>query len=1636
MFKANFKRFSPLAGRTEPAATSAVQMTTKYRVNVSAKKYLDESLLKQGLRGTKQFARLTKQDKREWREGLQRHINSLKSRLAARALSGVTPRGKTAYRMNRLTRLEAALIDNMREADEEPVELQGFGKAAVNISLAAAGVSVAVVAKKAHDTLKSVNNMMDDGAPTVKSTVDGVGAFVDAITHFVDAIKHVGAFLWKPALMILGIWLLTKYAHVSILTAAICSAVGAYIPEITDLFKKFLPDALKFQDGGLSMASDVIAMVCTCWVPGKDTKSVTGEFMKRASNFPRASDGIESFMKKALSLIEQFLNFILKRDDESRITLTGKLNAFDAWRKEAVEKITYATKHPTMPIEEIRKIKDIQIRGLGFHQVLATVESKRELNFWLEKLALTLAPHEGAINAENNMRPMPSCIMLGGGSGVGKTTMVRYIASMILVLSGDCTLSNALDNLWQKGSTEYWNGYIGQKCLVMDDCFQVKGKPGDMDSEAMQMIRGIGNWSYPLNFADLSSKGKIYLDTPLVVGTTNCKNVQAEWAPFITEPLALTRRFQTSCWVTLNPEYKDEDGRFAYDRVNKLFHDVIVDLAAQADKIKAEGGVMSVDQVMDAMPWNIWNLHPHKFDRTDISEAVMPGGLRAVIENTAREMKLRKQANREEIKDISSLLGILTEAMEVEAQAGVQHVVRYVSDDLNPVQSFDLESPHLEEEYPMPECEIIPDDALSFLDKQGTNLTRAQAWYQAMACESRYENFIYLLRCQYIMWKKLILGNTKNWGFPRVIMESMKLGMFLSITFKVVKALVLGAVNLLNVVISFVLGLFGGKAKEEPREKEEVKHIDIATYNSLGPLNTQVGVPPEEHVHENIYCNTLKCATPDADVGQFIGLGSDVYMFPKHYLNSLRTISQDIVLTFVSAKDGARGTLTVGDFLGLRIVEVPKYDVAAVAFGRVFFKACKNIVGHFLAQHEIKTIFRGSNVGVRLDVASFNKEGKLKQRTMYSPTCMYHGKAVASGSTEPLNGLARYTAPTVAGDCGAPLTIAENRHFGGRCILGFHSAGRDNIHGREGYSTLVSQEVARELYMQLYSYHDDLVTLETYGISELHGTERVEVQDALNTRGLTTGSFELIGVLNKPVHVPTKTSLKLSTCGRDEIFGPCPVAPAVLKSKYTDGVVIDPMIQGLKAYQTDLTCKSPKDLEPVVDLAMQKHWEATQHHPRSILTFEEAVVGVEGWKLKPINRKTSPGHRYRYYVTSKQPGKTAFFGNEDNFVLNDPNNEALQDLRQDVDTIIANAECGVRTLHLCTDFLKDELRPLAKVEAVATRVISATELDYTIAVRMYFGAFLAAMFDTYVANGMAPGINQYTQWFALAEALRSRGSKYFDGDFSRFDASEQPWIHEGMLGYVNRWYRYNNPEWEPRHDKIRGILWLDLVHSRHVTGFGNTLSFVVQWTKSLPSGHPLTTMVNSMYSLITLTGCYIILTGDATNMWKHAYIVTFGDDNLTAVDDLICEIFNQVTVAKCMRDHFGLTYTPGNKSGVLVPYTHLEDVTFLKRSFRVDDSIINRLLTTCPEPLGWVGPLDISSFLYIPYWYKNSRTPTEEIITRIEQMLCELSLHTEATWDKYYPTIATWCTENNVPLSYTSRAVTRTFVAQRMDVWF
>ena len=98
--------------RTQAKSVFVKQATLRSKVKRVVRRYQDNSVLGTK-KGAQKFERLTREDKRLWREGLQRAIAAVRDRFVQRVLAGVKPRSKTKDRIQSVSRLEQQLLQDM-----------------------------------------------------------------------------------------------------------------------------------------------------------------------------------------------------------------------------------------------------------------------------------------------------------------------------------------------------------------------------------------------------------------------------------------------------------------------------------------------------------------------------------------------------------------------------------------------------------------------------------------------------------------------------------------------------------------------------------------------------------------------------------------------------------------------------------------------------------------------------------------------------------------------------------------------------------------------------------------------------------------------------------------------------------------------------------------------------------------------------------------------------------------------------------------------------------------------------------------------------------------------------------------------------------------------------------------------------------------------------------------------------------------------------------------------------------------------------------------------------------------------------------------------------------------------------------
>lgn len=560
-----------------------------------------------------------------------------------------------------------------------------------------------------------------------------------------------------------------------------------------------------------------------------------------------------------------------------------------------------------------------------------------------------------------------------------------------------------------------------------------------------------------------------------------------------------------------------------------------------------------------------------------------------------------------------------------------------------------------------------------------------------------------------------------------------------------------------------------------------------------------------------------------------------------------------------------------------------------------------------------------------------------------------------------------YYAETTYGDCGALLHVNDKQSTAS--IIGMHVAGVPNT--GKGCSARLTREFVEE-YLR--------VANETYEVEPIGEGENKLTLEPDDTR---IANMTVVGRATPESAIPRQPleSKIVPSLLKDKYFV-SKKSQSALKPFWKDGVRVEPMIMARAGY-------SPGDIhisESYLESAKDSLYDYLVHNSshdveKCIMTYQQAVLGYgPGSELQSIPRKTSSG--YPYSVLHRPTNKTYFFGDKDEFDLTTP--EAL-DLEREVERCEVKIKKGVRCNFVFIDSLKDEKRPIEKVQVGKTRMFSGSPLVYLILCRKYFGSFMMWCVKNRIENGIAIGVNQYSsEWDHIACNLNKfgTGANKGAGDYSGLDKNERARINWHIVDLVNRWYSDGE---ENAH--VRNMLALDLINSLHINQ-----GLVMYWNESMPSGHFLTALFNSLHVHMCFRLTWIDLIRpksiDAHEFNEKAYLIILGDDHVYSVHPDYREIFTERRVGQSMLN-WGQTYTPETKEGELRDVLRaLEEVSFLKRRWRYEASSAR-----------FVAPLDLETVLDIANWQKKGGNVYDDVEVNVGNTLAELALHGKQTYD-------------------------------------
>lgn len=577
-----------------------------------------------------------------------------------------------------------------------------------------------------------------------------------------------------------------------------------------------------------------------------------------------------------------------------------------------------------------------------------------------------------------------------------------------------------------------------------------------------------------------------------------------------------------------------------------------------------------------------------------------------------------------------------------------------------------------------------------------------------------------------------------------------------------------------------------------------------------------------------------------------------------------------------------------------------------------------------------------------------------------------------------------YHGDSVSGDCGSLLVRIDPKRD--RKLLGVHVAGDVGI----GYSTLVTRS-----YLEGVLQNFVTAVRQSYvpDIGEAEGTKEFFSEWTPQ---------EVLGVLEKtqaPVR-NLRTSLRKSKL-YSKLIEPLTCPSQLAPFTNGEGVRNDPLSLGLRKLDVPQILLPQSIVEMVVQRMRLEYAKLKLNEDFGkcgLLTWSETLNGVEGsnW-MKPMNMATSPGYPY------------VLAGGKKRYVIQDA--EGKYSMGEQLMTAVVNREQeiinGWWLPAICYDVLKDERRPIEKVQAGKTRIFTCCPFDVNILMRKYFLKFLAHLMSHHLDGEVSVGINVHGDgWRILWNRLRAAGKYWVAGDYGAWDKRTPYQLAIQCLQIVEDFYK-RFEDYKPEHQKIREVLVSEMFSSVRIASGKEPILYRVY--QSMPSGIPLTAVYNSVINSALFRVIYVLIGQEhgivrrdlVNNYDSNVSFVAYGDDHLVRVAPGV-EWFNLRNIAEMMA-RYGIEYTMPWKGEVNQDWIADEQVTYLKRRFVQRGACVD-----APLPLEQV--LDISNWVHA----EDEKSGVDALESALDSIMIELTHHGKEVWTEWKRKIFEVCVQESL----------------------
>lgn len=1428
---------------------------------------------------------------------------------------------------------------------------------------------------------------------------------------------------------------------VSLILFSNYTGVTEYIVEVMERLRRPKTDCedIHAQFGGvdvdwftnIGISAMLSAMCKDSFLDSNSTKEMVGKTMKNLSQVKGAASGIEFTIEWFLDRLQNVVNLIrasflgkdpiqLKSDRffdvKQYVSRVQELRLGFAAGKRNYETLAQCK---VLRAEGLKLGREVRMRPKADadYRVICELCSK------LSQMEEYLARDNISINGQ---RIEPMAIGLMGPPGIGKTVLANYAWPFVSAnVLDDGKLDDFVVNRGAYVHTmsqedDFWSGYRGQMNVIVDEFGFLRDTPGQ-GSVYSRMIGMVNTNPMNLNMAALEDKGITYFTSELIWWTSNQQAFSPSNLSSIAEPEALHRRLDFTYVVGVSPEYATEDtaGLGPWQR--------------RLDKSKLHLG--SDHDFRHLLFYRVLDVGTGKHSETPITYEQW-------VQNIVDTYTSKRDMERRMLDFVDAGVNSIVR----KRRAAAEKIKSQGGEAMDDSKTKNCTCPYCDSAYLRPKAfsDFIveagfgddTDGTLKFMDGTLDGGLFDRMIYESlskMSDELEGADLFCLRklpRCHGVIevkmshclnsWVKHIYDNQAREIIrttPMVTDYCQKVDRFTS-GLKIIGSLLLGygATTFAIKIAKWAYSYF--KGEDVTRQSNYTLRLRRVS-RKANKVRAQAGNDPNAWnlggsiMRRNMFRVTLEIPSkPDSKSGgNILFVSGDYAVIPEHFLDTWSNalnIDADSILHFSGLNQVNTNTKEVSQRgFSIRLcelfsrgdpVEIDMYepneldddgepikikyywdmtsydcgehekdDICLVRFPNVF--RARDIVKHFKSRDTKVVRGSGALINISRDYIATVYGGAFKERG-YIP---YEGHECHNAIFYEIN--------TKEGDCGSPFLVYDKGDESK--IASIHIAGSK----LGGYGCRVTREAVENALIMARGMSVDFF-LEDDDIGSAHEIQKQFLFDCRPS--IDMGGAGII-CKAKPIPMASKTEIVASP-----IYGRVNHEPKTKPALLHPVRGIDPMVNARWGYGLRHIQPISAVFEACVDQYTAFIFKngSSDMNPR-VLTFEEAVEGIPGDDFaSSLNRSTSPGWPFRLIM--KGQGKKEAFGFDGEFVYD---NDMACKIKSVVDHIEALILSGKRPFVIFNHFLKDERRPIHKVDEGKTRLISSADVAFAIAIRKYTLMFSVWMSKGRLHNGIAVGVNPYTEWDILAQ-IHGGGSNnvaLVAGDYSSYDKKLSPWFLRSISRAMDSFY---NDEGQPS-NLIRNALLEEICFSRHLCG-----DAIYEWIGSNPSGNPLTAIVNSFANNVLLRyaivvdhfgldyfsynggGEYFDWYRDSLEYLKSSEdvvnITTYGDDNLISIiqgrgyDHIGHSTFTRGLLT------LGMTYTDEAKGSTVMEKRNLREVTFLKRGFAQNYG---------PNRHRWLAPLDIDTIMESIQWTKRKDVLYDHWIDNVHHMIIELSAH-------------------------------------------